>query len=151
FLKLKRIPNGRNLLERYFLRALRGVNIKILHVGELGTLGGTKAYDDRDLLIGLAQRGDLHSAESRGGGIGHVGVRYAGEIGAIRINFKPDRRGFFAPVIVNSSGGRHGPQNALYLRGKIAERAQILRLLRAGDIGLVRKQDLNWLFYRIGL
>ncbi len=92
----------RDLHQGNLVVVLRAVDIQVLNVGELRAFIHAQPGDNRDLLLAFLQNADRGSAHARGGGIGDIHIRDAGQVGAIRIDGQRDLRILVSPFIARA-------------------------------------------------
>src|SRR6266478_625875 len=94
---------------------LRRVDVEILNLPKLRPLLSTETSHDGDALIALLQQADGCAADRRCGGIRDIGIRYADDIRAIRINLNLHLWAIGRPIISHDSNAWRLLQNVYRL------------------------------------
>ena len=98
-LRFQRRLQHRHLQEGDFLGTLRGIDVQVLEISELGAFVHPQARHDRDLLVSSRKVATCRPLMPADRGHGHVQIRHAGKIGPIGIDVELHQKALVAPVV----------------------------------------------------
>ena len=130
-------PTDETCLSGVFCCPLRGIDVQVLHVGQLRALFHPQSRHDRDLLIAFAQHRHLTAVDPRRRGSGHVEVGDSRRVRAVGVGFELDGEDVLPPVVADALGVRGGAQDVFHLLRLLAQRGHVA----AGDADFDRHRD----------
>ena len=142
-----------DLHQRNFAALIRraGIDVQVLNIGEPGALVRLEAGDDRDLLVAFLKRGDGAAGHGAGGGVGHVEVRDACQVGTIGVDLQRDLEVLLVPLIAHATRFDGGAHDVLHAVGDLAHLGDVFRAANRAHVSLADDADLDRIVEGIGL
>src|SRR5882762_7384721 len=123
---------------------LRRVDVEFLDLAKLRPLLSAETSHDGNALIAFLQQADGCAADCCCRGVCNVGVRYADDIGAIRINLDFHLGTIGRPIIAHDSDAWRLLQDVDGLRRNSSERLDVGWFIFDVCIGLTGDKDFYW-------
>src|ERR1700686_5339349 len=130
---------------------LRRVHVEILNLPKLRSLLSAKTGHNGDAFIALPQQSDGSAGDRCRGGVRDIGVRYAHDIRAVRINLNPHLRTVGRPIISQHGNPWSLTQNIHRPRRNSSQCEDVRRFILNICIGLTGDKNFNWRLDRIRL